>query len=107
MSSYLPDNIIVVIVVFMLDVIYHRHHFLFLRVLSFPPQWGTLDAEIKDPSVEDPDLKGFPSMPGVGQNVTMNVSDTSRDFFLELISTLPPGSFICICPETSPEFFMC
>lgn len=31
---------------------------LLLRLLLLFPQWGTADAEIKDPSVENPELKG-------------------------------------------------
>ena len=68
------------------------------RLIKISPQWGTADAEIKDPSVECPELKGFslsnedPHTGMVGQNKATYASPTARDFFLELISTHPVHS---------------
>ena len=37
------------------------------------PQWGTSDAEIKDPLVEAQGYQGFPlSKPAVGQNIALD-----------------------------------
>ena len=55
------------------------------------PQWGTADAEIKVPSVENSELpKVLPLKPGVGQNIAMHASSTAMNFFL--ISTFPVHS---------------
>ena len=59
------------------------------RVYGNTPQWCTADAEIKDPSVKNPELsKVFPLKPWVGQNIAMHASPIDRNFFLELIYTL-------------------
>ena len=56
-------------------------------------QWGTTGAEIKVPSVENPELTNvFPLKPGVGQNVVTYASPASTHFFLVLISTFPVHS---------------
>ena len=68
-------------------------------------QWGTGDAIIKDPSVEDTQLKGSPSKPGIGQYIAIHAALTARDFFLA--SFYPSGQFACIFSKTSPEFFLC
>ena len=41
--------------------------FFLFRFRSASPQWGTADAEIKDPFVENPQLKGSPFNAGVDQ----------------------------------------
>ena len=52
------------------------------------PQWGTVDAEMKVPSVENPELMNvLPLKPGVGQNIAMYALLTARNFFHVLIST--------------------
>ena len=52
------------------------------------PQWGTVDAEMKVPSVENPELINvFPLKPGVGQKIAMYALLTARNFFHVLIST--------------------
>ena len=66
-------------------------HMLYI-VLSSTRQWGIADAEIKEPSVENQELKGSPLKPGAGQNITMHDSATARDFCLKLISTFPVNS---------------
>ena len=75
------------------------------------PQWGTADAEIKDLSVQNSELKVSllrlgAWKPGVGQNTAMHASPTPRHFFLELVSTLPVHS-PTILSKASPEFFLC
>ena len=57
----------------------------------FAPQWGTADAEIKDPSVQNAELKGSP------------FKVWSRS---ELISTFPVCSS-AFSSKTSPELFLC
>ena len=52
-------------------------------VVKPPPQQGTVDAEIKIPSVEnlEPLMSVvLPLKPGVGQNAAMHVSRTVRNF---------------------------
>ena len=44
-------------------------------------QWGTAEAEMKDPAVQNPEFKGFLFKPGVGPYVTMHAMPTARDFF--------------------------
>ena len=52
-------------------------------------QWGTADAEIKVPSVENLELTKVPSFKfGVGQNVALRTSHTARNS-ASLISTFP------------------
>ena len=47
-----------------------------------------MDAEIKDPSVENPELiNGLCLKPGVGHNIATHASPAARSFFLVLIST--------------------
>ena len=43
---------------------------------------GTADAEIKDLSVENPELKSSPFKPGAGRYIAMLATPTARDFFL-------------------------
>ena len=68
--------------------------------------WGTANADIKDPSLENPELKDSLLKHGLGQNITINASPNARDFFLELFSTRPVHSS-AFFPKTSPEFFLC
>ena len=57
------------------------------------PQWGTVDAKIKVPSVENPELTDvLPLKPGVGQIIAMHASHTARNSFLVLILTFPVHS---------------
>ena len=47
-----------------------------------------MDAEIKVPSVENPELTNvLPVKPGVGQNIAMHAYPTARIFFFVLIFT--------------------
>ena len=56
-------------------------------------QWGTADAEITVPSVENPEMTYVLLLePGVGQNRSMRASPTARNVFLVLISTFPVPS---------------
>ena len=48
----------------------------------------------------------LPLKPGVGQNIAMHASPTSRDILLELNLYLS-GPFTFIFSKTSPEFFLC
>ena len=69
---------------------------------------GTVDAEIKVPSVENPQLMNvLPLKPGVSQNIAMYALLTARNFFHVLISTYQvhsPSFFskilsltLCVC----------
>ena len=49
---------------------------------------ATADAEIKVPSVENPELANVLALnPGVGQNIVTRCSRTAKNFFFDLIST--------------------
>ena len=69
------------------------------------PQWGI--AEIKDPSIEKPELKVLPLKLGVGQNIIIALYDslTAGDSFLELISTFPVRSPLFV-PKPLRFFFL-
>ena len=54
---------------------------------SSAPQWVAADTKLKDPSVQNQELKVHPSKPGIGQNIAVFASPTAWYFFLELIST--------------------
>ena len=63
------------------------------RFHSTLPQWVTADAEIKVPSVENPELTHvLPLKLGVGQNLSMHASPAARNFLNVLISTLSLNS---------------
>ena len=84
---------------------YKTFRYMSLR-LSF--QWGAKDAEIKDPSVENPELKGSPFKTWSMSEFSPACSPTARNFFLSKV--LPkvylPGTFACIFfSKTSPEIF--
>ena len=69
--------------------------YIYVVVCSFvlSPHWGTADADITVPSVENPELTNVLRLkPGVGQNIAMHASPTARNFFLGLISTFPVHS---------------
>ena len=54
---------------------------------AISPQWGTGDAEMKAPSVENSELTNvLPLKSGVGQNIAMHASPIVGDFFSDLIS---------------------
>ena len=54
---------------------------------------GTVDAGIKVPSVENPEVTSvFPLKPREGQNIARHASPTARSSFLLLISTFPVHS---------------
>ena len=72
-------------------------------VVKPPPQQGTVDAEIKIPSVEnlEPLMSVvLPLKPGVGQNTAMHVSRTVRNFS-HLIVTSTQFSFIYFKPSVN------
>ena len=76
------------------------------------PHLSTADAEIKDSSVENPDLKGLFSKQRVGQNRTLHASHTVRDLFRDLISTFPVHSsssffFFFFLNLSRVFFFLC
>ena len=74
--------------------------------VTMNPQWGTADAEIKIPSVENPELtNALPLKPGVCQNIAMHASPTTRNFFLVLILTLQVHSPSFI-PNPLPAVFV-
>ena len=52
-----------------------------------PLQWGTADAKVKVPSVENPELTNV--LPGVCVSSAMHASPTARNFFFVLILTFP------------------
>ena len=54
------------------------------------PQCGTVDTEIKVPSVENVELV-LPLKLGIGQNIAMHASPTARNFFLP--NSYFPGPF--------------
>ena len=66
--------------------------YIILKYSFYYRQWGTADAEIKVPSVENPAER--PSKPGIGQNIATNrpTSPTARSFFFVPVSSFPvPG----------------
>ena len=67
----------------------------------FPPQWGSADAEIKDPSVENTQRFSLFKL-GAGPYKAMNATPTARDFFLA--DCYPSDPFTCIFFLISPEF---
>ena len=69
-------------------------------------QMGTADAEIKDPSVENPGLKCSPSLKSrVGQNIALHASPTAKNFSLAHFYRLGPFTFIF--SQSLLEFFLC
>ena len=76
-----------------------------IRVRRTTPLWGTADAEMKHPSVENPDLKVLPFKPGAGLYIALRATPTTGDFFLAKF--YPSGPFTCVLSKTSPEFFLC
>ena len=67
-------------------------------------QQGTVDAEIKDPSVENPELKGSP-FKAWSRSEYSHACFTHCQGFLPWTNFYPPGPFTCIFSKTSPEFF--
>ena len=60
----------------LLSLLFSVFFFIFLR-------WSTTDADIKVPSVENPELTDIlPLKTGVSHNITMHASLTARNFFL-------------------------
>ena len=58
-----------------------------LVVLFICLQWHIVDAEIKVPYVENPELWNFlPLKPGVGQSIAMHASPTARKVSIVLLS---------------------
>ena len=64
---------------------------------------GTADAEIRDPSVQNPHLKVLPFKPGAGPYKATHATPTARDFFLT--NFYPPRPFTCIFSKASPDVF--
>ena len=74
-------------------------------VISSAPQSGIADAEIKDRTVENPELKGSLFIAS-SRSVSSHARFTyCRDSFLA--NFYPPGPFTCIFPKTSFEVFLC
>ena len=83
------------------------------------PQWGTVDAEIKVSSAENPErLNVLPLKPGEAQNIHMPTSPTTRTFFLsDSYTTSGPIKiffcfvlfvcfFVCFFSKPLPRFFL-
>ena len=89
-------------------------HFLFRAIPSSSssffthPQWGTADAEIEDPSVENPELKVLPSKPGAGPYIGKHATPTTREPSVERrtqsskIPRFKPGAGPCIAMHATP-----
>ena len=58
------------------------------------PHWGSAEAEIKVPSVENTELKGSPFKVRRGQYVAIYATLTARDFFLANFYPSGPFAFI-------------
>ena len=74
--------------------------------VSYSPQLGAADIEMKVHLMRKQNLKVLPLKPGVGQCIAMHATRTARDFFLA--NFYPSGPFICIFSHThtnSPKFF--
>ena len=66
---------------------------------------GTVDAEIKVPSIKNPELTNvFPVKLGVGQNIAMHVLPSTRNIFLAPVSTFLVHSPSFIFSKSSPYF---
>ena len=78
----------------------HRCHFEFwdwIMSSTCNLQQGTADAEIKAPSVENPELTNvLPQKPGVGQNIATHASPTARKFFLVMLTDPVKGVWGCL-----------
>ena len=58
-------------------------------VFFLTPQWGTVDAEIKVSSVENPEpLKVLSLKPREGQNTALHAPPTARNFCLSNLEVL-------------------
>ena len=68
-------------------------------------QWGAADAEIKVPSVENTELKGFPFKTWSRSVYSHTCYAYWKGFFLAYF--YPSGPYTCIFSKTSPEFFLC
>ena len=81
--------------------------YLFLKLSLTGPRCGVLRMqEIKDPSVKNPELKGFVFGAIAGPRIATHITPTARDFFLAYF--YPPYPFTCIFfSKTTPEFFLC
>ena len=67
------------------------------------PQLGTADAEIKHPSVENPELKGSPFKPGAGPLIAVQATPSARGVFLAN-STLLVVHSLAFSPKPLPNF---
>ena len=79
--------------------------FISLQLLSLvvvPPQWGTADAELKVPSVENTELKDSP-FKAWGRSVLSHTYMAARDFFLA--NFYPSGPFTCIFFQNLSQVF--
>ena len=70
-------------------------------VVTFPPQWGAADADIKDPSDENTELRGSP-FKAWSRYIAMHATLTARD--VVLANFYPSGPFTCIFPKPLSSF---
>ena len=73
--------------------------------LEVPPQWGAADAEIKDPSGENTELKRSP-FKAWSRSVYSHTCYAYCQGFLSCLF-LHFGPFTCIFSKTSPDFSLC
>ena len=59
-----------------------------------PSHWGTADAEISDPIVENPEFKGSPRIAWSKSDISLYASPTARYFFLANFYLPRPFTFI-------------
>ena len=69
------------------------------------PLWATVDAEINDPSVENPVIESSPFKPGAGPFIAMHATPTAKALFPA--NFYLPGPLSCNFSQTSPVFFLC
>ena len=69
-------------------ILFHDSSYSLCTSFRRNPLWGTTDAVIKAPSVENPELTNvLPLKLGIAQNIATHASPTARNVFLVLIST--------------------
>ena len=96
------------------DLIDNRAQELFIKMVQASPLWETADAEMKDPSVENPELKCSP-FNAWSRSEYSHTCLTCYEGFLVWINLYLPGPFIFIFSKTPTEvvffflslFFFC
>ena len=93
----------------LVGIIFRCHWLAVYSYLVQRPQafrWGTKDAEIKVPSVENLELKGSP-FKALSRSEYSHACFTYCQGFLPWTIFYSPGPFISRFSKTSPEFFLC